>query len=86
MNSLKKLNKFLAGLVAVTFFATNTLTPSPLAFASVEPANTSRFADFKIPSEYGKVVDFAPALISGNLLRDSSFHGHQKDDSRILIH
>lgn len=86
MSSLKKLNKFLAGLVAVTFFATNTLTPSPLAFASVEPANTSRFADFKIPSEYGKVVDFAPALISGNLLRDSSFHGRQKDDSRILIH
>ncbi len=86
MNSLKKLNKFLAGLVAVTFFTANTLTPSPLAFASVEPANTSRFTDFKIPSEYGKVADFTPALFSRDIFHDSSFHNRQKDDSRILIH
>ena len=78
MNCLKRLQRSLAGFVAITFLVTNTLTPAPIAQASnVEsPAFVS---DFKIPAEFGKVTDLIPAF------SPSSFR-HPSSESRLLIH
>ncbi|MDD5226182.1 MAG: hypothetical protein PHV97_03235, partial [Candidatus Omnitrophica bacterium] len=64
MSCFKRLQRFLAGVVMVTFFVTNTLTPAPVAYAAnVEsPAFTS---DFKIPSEFGKITDIIPSTLAG---------------------
>ena len=60
MYSLKKLNRLLAGFVVVTFFATNTLTPSPLAHARGVEA-PSFVSSFKIPDAFGRVHEIIPA-------------------------
>ncbi|HQB93695.1 MAG TPA: PEP/pyruvate-binding domain-containing protein [Candidatus Omnitrophota bacterium] len=60
MYSLKKLNRLLAGFVVVTFFATNTLTPSPLAHARGVEA-PSFVSSFKIPDAVGRVHEIIPA-------------------------
>jgi len=59
MNCLKRLQRFLAGFVVVTFFVTNTLTPTPVAYGQTVENFSKFFAEnsFKIPAEFGKVTD-----------------------------
>ena len=67
MNCLKQLQRFFSGIIAVTFFVTNTLTPFPVAHAAnVEfPALISSFT---IPAEFGKVTDSVKGSEGGSLL------------------
>ncbi len=70
MSYSKKIKRLLAGLIAVTFFTTNTLTPSPLAYAATEVlAHANQVQNFEIPAELGKVHEIifgspnAPVLL-----------------------
>ena len=55
MNCLKRLQRFLAGFVVVTFFVTNTLAPAPIAHASTEVfGRGSQISNFTIPAEFGR--------------------------------
>ncbi|MBI4711041.1 MAG: hypothetical protein HY767_01050, partial [Candidatus Omnitrophica bacterium] len=67
MNCLKQLQKFFSGVLVVTFFVTNTLSPTPIAYAAnaESPALTSSFS---IPVEFGKVTDRIKGPAGGPLI------------------
>jgi hypothetical protein len=70
MSYFKHLKRFLAGVVAVTFFATNTLTPAPAAHAQTVENFPEFFNEnsFRIPAELGKVTDILKSPEGGPLL------------------
>ena len=89
MNRINRLNRFLAGLVAVAFFTTSTLTPAPLAHAqSVELP--SFVSSFKIPEAFGKVNEILPAMPAAPvLIHIQEAHANydaQKNIRNILQH
>ncbi|MFH0986081.1 MAG: amylo-alpha-1,6-glucosidase [Candidatus Omnitrophota bacterium] len=74
MNRSKRLQRFLSGVVAITFFVTSALTPVPVASAlpaggqvqNVEsPTLTSSFT---IPAEFGRVTDQVKGSEGSSLL------------------
>ncbi|HNX67865.1 MAG TPA: UTP--glucose-1-phosphate uridylyltransferase [Candidatus Omnitrophota bacterium] len=91
MGYLKKLKRLLAGMVVVTFFATNTLTPAPLVHAASEvPGLSSRISDFKIPAAFGKTTELlsasrnSPVLI--HIQEAHANYDAQKNIKAILEH
>ena len=69
MNCLKRLQRFLSGIMVVTFFATNTLTPAPIVHAATEVFGPgSQISDFRIPAEFGKVTEIVKSSEAGPLL------------------
>ncbi len=74
MSRIHHLNRFLAGVIAVTFFVTNTLTPAPIAHAM--PAGRqaqgveapSFVSSFKIPDAFGRVHEIIPAASQASVL------------------
>ncbi len=82
MDCLKNLRRFLAGIVAFTFFATNTLTPTPSAYAA-NVESPSFVSSFKIPAEFGKVTDIFLGTRDSFLGTRST---KNSNESRVLIH
>ena len=70
MNCLKRLQRLFAGVIVVTFFATNTLAPAPVAYGQTVENFPKFFAEnsFKIPAEFGKVTDSIKSSEGGSLL------------------
>ena len=65
MNQIKQLHRFFSGVVLVTFFATNTLMPAPMAHAAEAVPELKAFT---VPSEFGRVTEIIPQLNAGSLL------------------
>ena len=93
MSYFKRLNRVLAGLVALTFFVTNTFTPAPVAHAqTVEPMSQLLGENsFKIPAEFGKISDtiLHPSSGSPILIHIQEAHANydaQKNIRSILQH
>ena len=70
MNCLKRLQRLFSGVVVVTFFVTNTLTPAPIAYGQTveNPAKFFSESSFRIPAEFGKVTDRIPSSEGSPLL------------------
>ena len=70
MNCLKRLQRLFAGVIVVTFFVTNTLTPAPVAYGQTVENFPKFFSEnsFKIPAEFGKITDSIKSSEGGSLL------------------
>lgn len=86
MNGFNRLQRFLAGMVMVTFFVTNTLTPAPVAYGQgVE--SPSVIPPFKIPAEFGKVNDIIPAASPGaRQTGEAGLGGDVMPAGQVVIH
>jgi|GEM_PF-591558 len=89
MNCSKQLQRFFSGIVAVTFFVTNTLVPAPAArAANVE--SPAFISSFTVPSEFGKVTDRVQGPKGGPLLihiqEAHANYDAQKNIKNILGH
>ena len=88
MSYFKRLKRVLAGLVALTFFVTNTFTQAPVAHA-MPPSRQAQTVElmsqlisensFKIPAEFGKVTDIIPVSPSDDIR-------HTTYDGQLIIH
>ncbi|MFH1209096.1 MAG: glycogen/starch synthase [Candidatus Omnitrophota bacterium] len=89
MSCLKQLQRFFSGVVAVTFFATNTLTPVPVAHAA-NVESPAFISSFTIPAEFGKVTDRVKGSEGGSLLihiqEAHANYDAQKNIKNILEH
>ncbi|MFH1799534.1 MAG: nucleotide sugar dehydrogenase [Candidatus Omnitrophota bacterium] len=89
MNCLKQLRRFFSGMIAVTFFVTNTLVPAPIAHAA-NVESPAFISSFTIPVEFGKVTDRIKGFESGSLLihiqEAHANYDAQKNIKNILEH